>query len=170
MIGRPSSQASDSDSDLPDYEDDDTDDYDSDDSETLYHGDDDGYGDVYRPRYRPGWSESELRNLLWEATDQEDIPEDIRAALIEMADQSDPEDEDSHVRVRQDWFDRCNILDDRCPLSLGHPMNPVDNESDDEEDGHPMQHWQARRRPDPEDDSDSGADVHPIPPDFLFLG
>lgn len=88
-----------------------------------------GYEEVH-PRRRPSPQPSgrEIRSHLWAAAAQEDISDSLRAALIELADQTDSEDEDSHVRTRKDWFERGNILDD-----VRNP-NATSEASDDEED------------------------------------
>ncbi|KAE8449069.1 hypothetical protein EG329_008657 [Mollisiaceae sp. DMI_Dod_QoI] len=72
----------------------------------------------------PSPSQGEVQDLLWNIAAQEETLDDVRAALIDMADQSDVEDEDSHARFGEDWFERGNILEDRRPADLGPPRHP----------------------------------------------
>ncbi|KUJ13825.1 uncharacterized protein LY89DRAFT_736822 [Mollisia scopiformis] len=85
----------------------------------------------------------------WDVANHENTPEAIRAVLIDLADQSESEDEDSHVRVREDWFERGNILEDRRPQYLGPARHPWDTDSEDEDENDNRSYF--------ENDSDSDA-------------
>lgn len=114
----------------------------------------------------PRPSQREVRDFYWNLAGQEDITEETRAELVELADQSSSESaSESHVRVQDAWFDRGNILGDRRPPDMGPARHPWDSYSDSGADENTNlfvvhQHWAPYRD---DSDSDDINDTIPVP-------